>query len=83
MLQNHGTWKGGRIMEWIKLEDQAPEDGQVVEFPADKERDGIINGWFKDDSFWSAYDGYHEPKIWRPYKDPPPDISFNCKIRYF
>ena len=67
-------------MEWIKLKDQKPKEKQEVEFPADKERDGIIQGVFSDNCFWSSFDGYHEPEIWRPYhpehSNPEDDIMY-------
>lgn len=53
---------------WIELEEQKPEEGQEVEFPANKERDGIIQGYYSEGCFWSSFDGYHEPKIWRTFQ---------------
>lgn len=55
--------------EWNKTSKQKPMEGEKVEFPADKERDGIIRGMYSDGCFWSSFDGYHEPDIWRYFQE--------------
>jgi len=54
--------------EWHYIEEKKPTEGQEVEFPADKKRDGIIQGEFLDGFFWSSFDGFHDPQFWRLYQ---------------
>lgn len=54
-------------MSWYFIDENKPDEKQEIEFPANKERDGIIQGIYSNGIFWSSFDGYHEPRFWRPY----------------
>lgn len=44
---------------------QKPKENQTVEFLCDNDEE-TAQGIYCEGGVFSSYDGYHEPKLWRP-----------------